>query len=611
MRLRTVQERGTSLILIAASMFLLLAVTALVVDLSGIRLDRAVDQRVTDAAASAGAIGVFESGGVAGCQEAIAYTGLNLGIAASLSTTGCTAIPATCDPATPVTVSQVVDRFRVDVVYPVPDGHPLMKPGTLGDGAQSVVPDDKDSCDRIGVLIASERPPSFAGILGAGNGATTVHSVAIAAQPPSASVPLNVLILDRFGCETMKVSGNGGIIVDGIYNPVDHLIEPGVAAADSDGTSADCPPSGGLGGVIAVEGTNSVMRADGPAGCASQNGTSTKNGLGVGHGCGLIQVKAPGTPGCNVPACTASGGASPNNPRPEPTALPTRLTRAPIDYRYNCRVDYSTIGADIDWATDALTAANEQDIPGCASGGDDHIHDLIREVGSSSAPVSGSWQRWADPVNPWAADGSPCVIEASAVPIAGLTGNWYIDCADFDVKQAVSFSNASVVVDGSVHVTSSTGFLTIDNAGSADPGFLFLRGGVLAKDGQASIALQEVMVYLSASSRVQMDGGGTGSLTWIAPDEDGHRFDDLALWSDSTVTSAPHFWAGQAALDMEGVFFVPIVTVEYAGQGSQQQASAQFVADRLHARGQGVLKVSPQFGRAVDFFGSVQSTLIR
>jgi hypothetical protein len=108
-----------------------------------------------------------------------------------------------------------------------------------------------------------------------------------------------------------------------------------------------------------------------------------------------------------------------------------------------------------------------------------------------------------------------------------------------------------------------------------------------------------------------MDGGGGGILTWIAPDDPSHPLDDLALWSDSEVTSAPHIWAGQAALTMEGVFFVPIVTVEYAGQGSQQQTKAQFIADKLHARGQGELLVAPVFGRSVGFRPPPISILVR
>jgi hypothetical protein len=100
--------------------------------------------------------------------------------------------------------------------------------------------------------------------------------------------------------------------------------------------------------------------------------------------------------------------------------------------------------------------------------------------------------------------------------------------------------------------------------------------------------------------------GGTGSLTWIAPDSG--DFDDLALWSDSPLL---HEWAGQANLVMEGVFFSPCAQAEYAGTSGQNQTKAQWIAYRLHARGHGVLAIRPDVDRAVPFIGVPETTLIR
>jgi hypothetical protein len=214
----------------------------------------------------------------------------------------------------------------------------------------------------------------------------------------------------------------------------------------------------------------------------------------------------------------------------------------------------------------------------------------------------GPWQPWSPTY--------PCDIPSSAAPI-NESGNWWVNCSAFNVRVPVTI-NGSVVFDGDVSVTSGTGHLTIDNAGSAATfPSAFLRNGVFRKDGQASISLIETTVYASRTSRVQMDGGSGGTLTWIAPNDPAKPLDDLALWSDSEITAATHFWAGQAALDMEGVFFVPIVTVEYAGQGVQQQTSAQFIADRLHARGQGQLIVAPVFGRSVGLRPPPYTILLR
>ena len=100
--------------------------------------------------------------------------------------------------------------------------------------------------------------------------------------------------------------------------------------------------------------------------------------------------------------------------------------------------------------------------------------------------------------------------------------------------------------------------------------------------------------------------GGAGTLTWVAPDQG--DFDDLALWGDSATT---HLWAGQADLTLEGVFFTPLAQAEYAGTAGQNQIRAQFVAYRLHARGQGLLAVAPGLGRTVEFPLPPESMLIR
>jgi hypothetical protein len=62
---------------------------------------------------------------------------------------------------------------------------------------------------------------------------------------------------------------------------------------------------------------------------------------------------------------------------------------------------------------------------------------------------------------------------------------------------------------------------------------------------------------------------------------------------------------------MEGVFFTPLATGDYAGTAGQNQTKAQWIADKLVARGQGILVIQPEFGRAVEFPISPRTTLIR
>jgi hypothetical protein len=592
-------EKGYVLVLVAISMFLLLGVAAFAIDLAAIRLDRAADQKVTDTASAAGALDLAISNGQDACETALAYVALNTPGLLPLNTSGCATFAGACNPFVATEYSQVSGRFTVNFVYPVPNGHALMTSGLLGASSQAVDPDDNLACERVGVAMTAVHEGTFSRVLGISEGPTTVHTVATA-KLSGGAVPINLLVLDRSGCQSIQANGNGGVIVKAVINPdgggpgVATLV-PGIVAADSDG-SAGCTNQG----VIDIDGSGSLLRADGPAGCSNQTGTAIvgPSGLLEGFGCGLVMTFAPGTPGCgpngaNTPACTPGANGA-NRPNPEPTALPARLTRAPVDHRYNCQANYSSLSPSLGWATAALTVANEQNIPGCVTAPAPHIHDLITSVGKTGAPVG---------FNRWTSAGYSCNLPASSPPIV-VNGNWWIDCATFTVKASVTI-NGSVVFNRNVTITGS-GHINVQNTLS-NPGYAFFRNGTLSKAGGSSLTFNHTMVYLSRTSRISMTGG-TGSITWVAPDLDGYMFDDLALWSDSPSTSD---WAGQAGLRLEGVFFTPLATADYSGTSGQNQTDAQWIADRLVVRGSGFLVVQPAFGRAVEFPQAPRTTLIR
>jgi hypothetical protein len=417
----------------------------------------------------------------------------------------------------------------------------------------------------------------FAQLLGFDEGTTTVHSVARSFIPPPDGPPLNLVVLDRFGtdgCGALVVSGNGGVIVEKVVDTDTGEEYPGVAAADSD-AAAGC--NGADPSVIRIDGSNSLLRADGPSPCDAEISPGT------GQGCGQIMSLASGTPGCNPVACTpGAGGANPPKPE-EVLGMTTRLTRAQIDHEYNCWPDYTSPPAGMSWAVPALTAANEQDIPGCLSGDPYPIYDRINQVGQNG-PVGGFTNWTADPTR-------VCDVPSSNPGIT-ISGNVRIDCDPFIVRGSVTINGGNVVFDGDVLVTAGTitnpTRFTIRNTIST-PGWAFFRDGVLNKTGSAHLTFDRTAVYMSRTSGVAMSGGD-GSLTWIAPDSG--DFDDLALWSDSP---AIHQWAGQANLVMEGVFFSPWALADYAGTAGQNQTDAQWVADKLVARGQGKLVVTPRF----------------
>jgi Flp pilus assembly protein TadG len=598
------EESGAVLVLVTLLMAALLLLAGLIIDMGGVRTYRANNQLISDAAASAGALAAASTGnGQEACHAAKDYVILNTPDVSSLAGIDCSTFPMSCTAGTPdVVASDTENGYTVTISYPVGDGSSFMTSKLTGAPAQPTSGEDGEACERVAVGINSEWEATFTQLAGYDSFAADVHTVAKANLPSGESVPINLLVLDRFGtdgCTSLEAGGNGGIFVRAILNPdndgdpsnglTPELIQ-GVAAADSD-ASAGCGSA-----VINVSGANPIIRADGPAGCSNQTGMYSLGGLTAGEGCGRVQTLAPGTPGCNFPACSPGGGT--NTPNPDPTALPARLTRAPVDHRYNCQAGYDTLDPALEWATSALKVGNEQDIDDCAdaASNDPHIHDLIRDVGETGWPT-GFTNQWTDTYS--------CTTAASDPPIS-VIGDWWVDCPGpgFRINSTVVFADGNVVFDGDVDIRSD-GALAVVNT-SASPGWVFLRDGELKKAGQASLTLAYTMVYASETSSVSLSGGNSGSLTWIAPASG--DFDDLALWSDS---AEPHRWAGQANLDMEGVFFTPLALTQYTGQGSQLQVNAQFIADKLSAGGQGILVVAPEFTRAVQFPVEPQSILIR
>lgn len=597
-------EGGTVILIVTLIMVALLLLGGLVIDLGGLRGFRGSQQSISDAAAAAGAVTLGETrDGQAACETAKAYVISNTREIADLAGIDCSVFPAVCDAGTAeVAVTTVEGRFTVGITHPVPDASPLMESEVLGALDQPASAGDGHQCERIAVSIETTFGTTFSQLAGINQLPANVHTVAKSSMARGEEYPVNLLVLDRTGCQTIRSSGNGGIYVDAVYdddedddpsNGLQPVLEPGLAASDSDG-SEGC---GGTDGVIDIDGANAVLRADGPAGCSNQTGTHLVGALTAGEGCGKVQTIAPGTPGCNFPACTFGGS---NPPNPEPTELPLRLTRAAVDYRYNCKSDYTSIPGAISWATWALTAANSQDIPGCLDTQATHIDDLIAAVGETGTPVG---------FQSWTGAGYPCVVQGPpSTTILVPAGNWHIDCPLFNVKRTVVFQGGNVVADGSIDIESS-GLLAINAvAGTYAPvdaeAWVFLRSGYLRKAGDAVLVMNNTFVYASKDAHVEM-AGGDGRLVWVAPDQG--DFDDLALWGDSPTT---HLWAGQADLEMEGVFFTPFAEADYAGTSGQNQVRAQFVAYTLHARGQGTLVVAPEFGRSVQF-PRAESALIR
>ncbi len=575
------RERGAVLLTVVFAMVTLLAIAALVIDLGAIRVNRAVSQTVADAAATAGALEVYDGDGRRGCETALDYLELNLPSAGPFTGGDCLIFTTECDPLTPsVTTTATAGDWIATITYPVLDGSPLLQPSTIGSPGQAVHSDDGYGCERIGISMQSTHNYLFGRLLGATSQNSQIHAVARSYQPPSEDVALNLLILERYDCNALSASGggssSGGVIVDAVYNPITDSLDPGYIAVDSDATGT-C----GANGVVNVDGSNGFIRADGAAGCPTQVGTHVgPGGKLVGEGCGEIELIAPGVPGCNYPACTNAGVVA-----PDPSLRKERLTRAPVDHTYNCKASYPF-------------PAGWEIVP-CLAPPAPHIDNLVSALGGVGTPAG---------YTSWTGAGYSCNTSAVVVP----AGNWHMDCNNFRVNDTVVFQGGNLVFDGDVQLNGS-GILAVNADPSGGPPFspdtdaaiMYMRDGRISKAGGSGILLHQTALYMSDSSDISMTGGG-GAIIWTAPVSG--NFDNLAMWAESSGTIG---LSGGSTMDLEGVFFAPWATISYQGSGSQVQVAAQFIARRLDVGGNGRIVVQPSFTDAVLFPFAPQSQLIR
>jgi hypothetical protein len=589
-RLKQNDERGAVLLIVAFSMLVLLALAAFAVDFAVVRNDRTTTKRATDAASAAGALAFIDDGAEQACLSAVDYLALNGVNPTPATPIDCTGFPTSCvSGLTPSFSTSISDpEFTVTITHPVQDAARIMDPSALGTTVQIPGAEDGTSCDRFGVSVASTHKTFFAGVLDVREIDTAVHSVSLMTASTAGDRAINLLLLERNDCDVLTASGSGtggGVSVGPVLDPLTGEIHEGAIILDSDGTGIGC----GADGTLDVDGSNTIVQADGETGCVNEMSPGT------GEGCGTIDLFASGAPGCNLPACTSTGTVAPS-----PDRSGSMLTRAPVDWIFNCKAIYPA----------AL------DIRGCPTplNTNSFIDNLVAAVGTTGKPTPASdWQDYS-PTYPCTVDGSPSTVVT--IP----EGNWRVNC-NLSIKRTLIFSGGNVVFDGDVDITSS-GVLDINGSNStssygpgdiildtsessATAGFIFFRNGTLSKAGQASVKLTNVMTYLSDTSTVNL-GGGSGAVEILAPTEG--PFKNLAMWSESTLD---HNFAGQSSLALEGVFFIPLATVNYAGNGTQQQVAAQFISLKLAVSGNGRLDIEPRYDRLVTFPQTGFITMIR
>lgn len=574
-------EAGSVIVLFALSLSFVVLIAAVAIDLAMVRNDRADNQVAVDTAATAGVVALTENGGIAGCEQAFDYFESATGH--TLSGANCSAFPARCWPSTtPASTTGTIGNLAITIVHPVEDSDPLMGPGAIGAPNLGIHEMDGDRCRRLGVSMTETHDTFFGGIVGIGQLTSLVHAVALDGTDRSVNRMANLVVLERHDCDALASSngtGSGGIRVGAITDPSGTL-HPGRIAVDSDGTGSSCVSKG----TINVDGSNAVVQADGPPGCAGALDA-------FGSGCGVIETFAPGPPGCVMPACSSTGAVN-----PPPAQADRRVTRAAVDHRWNCKSTYPA----------------GYDIEGCFNAGfvPPYIDQLTTAITGAGIPSG---------YRSYTAAGHPCnVPPASVVTIP--TDNWVVDCG-LNVNGRLTFLGGNIVFNQDVSIQSSgrldinqanTGTYTwIDRSNldatksSSDAAFIYLRAGQIKKTGQASIYMNSTLVYLAAGSKLDISGG-SGALVWTSPNTG--PFENLALWSDSTLTNK---LGGQTNLTMTGVFFAPLATLSYTGNGNQIQIGAQYIVRKLSVGGQGQLILAPTSANAVAFPRPWPTVLIR
>lgn len=632
----------------AILLVVLIMLTALVVDIGLLRMDERESQLSADLAASAAFLPASDfdplapGAGRDACLNAWSYLLANVeglpGYSATEVPSGgapCDAFTsgAVCDPLNPVEVTSNVEAgpYTLQLTYPVLEFDPG-DAAVLSDQLMSRIDNsDGEPCERFGVRVIRDRDFVLAGVAG---------FVASSTQPAAVSrfIPgdddhfASLIVLDQIRCQTLVVSGQGGIEVsDYIHLPDPTKNVPGEITVDSAATlPGSSAPNGQCGNAYALDvfgTTQGYARAEGAVNSfAMETGNTAK-----------------AYEASDLTTVTADGGVKLSVP-PTPNG---RQYRSPVDHVVNCEETYPAAPAAP--AAPALPYHPQHEVvtpPGC----DDwatvppYVARLRASLQTRDLRVDPDWTVYPDD---FVAHGTitsptPCtaqtlainvgdpVTDASTMTVETVHPNLYVNCG---TTGSTTFSPTNVSTNGVTHIVSqneivvgSNSFLTVNgdpNRGTV----LYLRNGDVTKDSSGTISFVDTFVYLD-----DLTGGSVGIgasdtvIRWRGPGTDvGGTADDLkaacqayvtaypvgastppaveaamppagcfapvALWSNGT---SQHTLGGQGALDIAGTFFTPnAMPFRLGGQGNQNLDAAQFFSRQLEVAGQGLITMVP------------------
>ncbi|HEX9889778.1 MAG TPA: hypothetical protein VGA69_09895, partial [Nitriliruptorales bacterium] len=319
-------------------------------------------------------------------------------------------------------------------------------------------------------------------------------------------------------------------------------------------------------------------------------------------------------------AAAARFTSSPPQVEPYPTRR-GRITRQPIDHRYNCRDDYYSPGyADAQGARHyPVDEPDDTDVQPCGSNGTrpGHVDDLVAAYGGKTRAQM-------------VALGFAVIQGEGCSPNGDGTypsGNYFINCPNgqgFFVKPGVTHDfvgPGTVVFAGPI---TQKGFLRI-NSSDTDDSIVYVQSGDIDDTGGAGATeIHRTFVYVESGTTTLK-----GNTVWDAPlslpydllDDAGTVietglctyaalsaplaacFRNLAFWSNSFDQ---HDLGGGGQLELEGIFFSPNAgrsadndNFRLHGGPGYRLTSAQFFTYKLELNGSSVLTMRPDPSRFV------------
>ncbi|MEO5842913.1 MAG: Tad domain-containing protein [Acidimicrobiales bacterium] len=554
------RERGAVMVLFGLLQLSLLTVAALVVDLGYVRASARRNQSIADLSVLAAGNKLSQGDYTGACVALITTLNVNASGMSPINASdfcaqaGNDVSKTQCSlPGTGLTQAKpkvTVGGYTIEVHFPVPSSE-------IWNVRYGAGLNDGQLCQRMRLLVTTHEPVFFGGVVGS-KGHNVTRTATVRSKTDARERIPALWLLDPYGCGVLSASGGSQVIV-GLTSPT---VVPGIIKLDSDGSACSSNQK-----TISSTGTSTLIKAVPSSG--TPKGVISLFGL------------PPGATTCVDPICDAADVAG-GRLVPQPQGSTERATRAPVDWRYNCKASYPNYHG---LAMEPCSATTPK-----------YFDNLRTAVGTSGNPSPSTFQRWTT--------GHSCNPSGTVT----VTGNWWVDCPSglsIGNGTTLTFADGNVIMDSGLTMTG--GVLNV-NTGSVKPSlpstclapmvttpcltesspsaaFVYVRSGNWDITG-GTINLNRTMVYQS-NGYVKV---ASATPNWTAPTEG--PFAQLSLWSEKS--SNKFQINGGAGVSLEGIFFTPEADpLSLSGSGDWGQLRAQFISYRVSVSGGATLTMSP------------------